>query len=86
MFRQAVHKTVDRLLIDHCAGGIVRISDEHEAGVFIDRIRHCIQIMGEARIWDFDVFCPEKSGHQFIDHEGVFCCDEFRSPVEKSVA
>jgi hypothetical protein len=35
-----------------------------------------IQIVNEARIIHFDGFRAKNFGHQFIDHEGVFCGDD----------
>jgi len=86
LFRHPRHEPVDRRLIDHGAGGVVRVGDENEAGFVGDRIRHRIEVVHEFRVRHFDVVRAEQRGHQLVNHERVFGGDEFRIRIQKRVA
>ena len=86
MRRKFLHKRVDGLLGDLGAGGVVRVRDEDEAGVFRDGIRHGIEVVDEIRIVHLDVFRAEEGGHEFVNDEGVLRGDELRIAVQEGVA
>jgi hypothetical protein len=86
MLRQPVHEAVDRLLVHHRAGRVVRVGDEHEARVFGDRVRHRVQVVDESGIRDLHIFRAEKRGHEFVNDEGVLGGDQLGLAVEEGVA
>ncbi len=64
MVGHAGHESVDRLLADERASGVVGIRDENLTRARRDRGKHGVEVVGEIRVGDLDGFGAEKLGHQ----------------------
>jgi len=80
------HKSVDLLLGDHRAGGVVGIRDENLAGARGDGRGHGVEIVVEGGVGDLDYAGIEKRGHEGVYREGVAGGDDLVAGTQKGVA